>query len=313
MLGDRSAWRLTPARRECRPAGRGTVCVDVQPFDFDGQQVRTVVLEGEPWWVHNDVCRCLEIVDMPQAAERLDDDERGWVLLPESAGKQRIRVVNESGLYTLILRSKTEASKRFKRWVTHEVLPAIRKTGAFELPNVAPVGQAVPQSYSAALRAHADEVDRRLAAEARAAAAVQQTIELEGVLGPPAQAWSTMADTKRDFSVGDAAKILSRDPGISTGEIRLFRSLVSMELIFRAKDERGRPVYKPYQEHVDAGRLALRMGSTWENPKTLEREAGSPQLRVTAKGLLYLHKRMGGTGALELPADAGTALATVGA
>ncbi len=285
--------------------------MDVQPFDFDGMQVRTVMLDGEPWWVHNDVCRCLEIVDAPQAAERLDDDERGWVHLPESAGKQRIRVVNESGLYTLILRSKTDASKRFKRWVTHEVLPAIRKTGSYAVANVAPVEPMIPRSYSAALRAHADEVDRRLAAEARATAAEQQAVELEVVLGPPAQAWSTMADTKRDFSVGDAAKILSRDPSISTGEIRLFRSLVAFGLAFIGKDDRGRKVYKPYQEHVDAGRLALRMGSTWENPKTLEREAGTPQLRITAKGLLYLHKRLGGTGTLVIPAPESTALAPV--
>jgi anti-repressor protein len=273
--------------------------MDVQPFDFDGMQVRVVMREGEPWWVHVDACRGLGIVDANQASERLREDEKGVVEVQTSAGKQRIRVVNESGLYRLIFRSNTKDAERFKVWVTHEVLPTIRKTGSYLAPNVAP---AMPKTFAEALRALADQVE-----ETEALAARLEVVE------PPALAWSAMADTSRDFSVGDAAKILSRDPSIETGEIRLFRTLVEFGLLFVGKDDRGRKVYKPYQEHVDAGRLALRMGSTWEHPKTHERETGNPQARITVKGLAYLHRKMGGTGTLMLQAVEPTALTVQGA
>lgn len=262
---------------------------DLQHFAFDGADVRVVMIDDAPWWVHNDVCTCLGIADAPQAAERLDDDEKGWVLLPTPGGKQRIRVVNEPGLYTLVLRSKTAEAKRFKRWVTHEVIPAIRKTGSYSVdPEPAPPHPPLPQTYVEALRALIVEVEAREVAEAKVA-----------VLEPPARAWSALADTSRDYDVGQAAKILSRDPAIETGRQRLFATLVELGLVF-VEHEGKRKSYKPYQKHVDAGRLALRIGSRWQHPKTLEWEAGAPQLRITAKGLEYLHEKLGGVGALEL-------------
>lgn len=261
-------------------------------FNFEGHDVRLVLRDGEPWWVHNDVCARLGIADAPQAAGRLDDDEKGWVDIPTPGGSQRVRVVNEPGLFSLILRSKTPESKRFKRWVTHEVLPSIRKTGSYSLDPAPTSGRPLPSSYSEALRLLADQVDRNDALAAK--------VE---VLEPPAQAWSALADTKRDYSVGDAAKILSRDPAISTGPNRLFKKLVELGLVY-TETEHGRTAYKPMQEHVDAGRLRLRMGGRWQHPRTQEWEAGAPQLRITAKGLAYLHKRLGGTGVLDLEADA---------
>lgn len=148
-----------------------------------------------------------------------------------------------------------------------------------------------PPSHAEALRgwAHAIEQSEALAAQVVA-------------LKPAAEAWDSMAATSRDYSVGDAAKILSRDSAINTGRQRLFDSLVELDMVFvEYEGSRGqRKGYKPKQQHVDAGRLALRLGGRWQHPKTLEWEAGTPQLRVTAKGLAYLLAKLGGADPLQL-------------
>ena len=93
--------------------------------------IRTVVQNGEPWFVAKDVCEALEIQNVTQALDRLDDDERSMF----NIGRQgEANVINEPGLYTLILGSRKPEAKAFKRWVTHEVLPAIRKTGRYAAP-----------------------------------------------------------------------------------------------------------------------------------------------------------------------------------
>ncbi|WP_408737774.1 BRO-N domain-containing protein [Acetobacter senegalensis] len=96
------------------------------------QVVRTIMLNGEPWWVLADVCKVLEIGNAPMAARGLDDDEKGGISITDSIGRtQTVTTINESGLYSIILKSRKPAAKRFKKWVTSEVLPAIRKTGGY--------------------------------------------------------------------------------------------------------------------------------------------------------------------------------------
>lgn len=86
---------------------------------------------GEPWWVLADVCKVLEIAQPHHAASRLDDDEKDRAIVTTLGGSQEMTIINESGLYSLILTSRKPAAKRFKKWVTSEVLPAIRKTGGY--------------------------------------------------------------------------------------------------------------------------------------------------------------------------------------
>ncbi|MGU9821154.1 BRO-N domain-containing protein [Pseudomonas sp. LF090] len=111
-----------------------TAASNVIPFDFRGHSVRAVTIEGEPWFVASDVCRVLEVVNTTQAMQALDDDERSMF----NIGRQgEANIVNESGLYTLILRSRDAVKKgskphAFRKWVTAEVLPAIRKQGRYE-------------------------------------------------------------------------------------------------------------------------------------------------------------------------------------
>ena len=106
------------------------------PFDFEGRQVRIVTdAQGEPWFVAADVLSTISLDR--KALERLDDDEKGVNSIHTPGGVQEMTTVNEPGLYALVLGSRKAEAKRFKRWVTHEVLPAIRKTGSYAVPAIA--------------------------------------------------------------------------------------------------------------------------------------------------------------------------------
>ena len=104
-------------------------------FNFeDGSPVRVVMCDGELWFVAADVCKVLEIGNTSQAASYLEDDERGITTNDTPSGPQEMLVITEAGLYSLVLRSRKPQAKQFKRWITHEVLPAIRKHGAYMTP-----------------------------------------------------------------------------------------------------------------------------------------------------------------------------------
>ena len=105
--------------------------IDLRDFEFEGHGVRMAIRDDEPWFVLSDICRVLEIRNPRDAAARLDDDEKGVGNTDTLGGPQEVTIVNESGLYSLILTSRKPAAKRFKKWVTAEVLPTLRRTGAY--------------------------------------------------------------------------------------------------------------------------------------------------------------------------------------
>lgn len=118
---------------------------EIQPFVFPatGQQVRSLILDGEPWFVAADVCTVLEVGNPSQAVSYLDDDEKRQVSpnLISNEGGRAPWIVSEPGLYSLILRSRKKQARAFRRWVTHEVLPSIHRTGSYSLdPAAEPVG-----------------------------------------------------------------------------------------------------------------------------------------------------------------------------
>ena len=110
------------------------------PFDFEGQLFRSLLIDGEPWFVAIDVCNVLEIANARDAVSRLDDDERQMVdlntvgLTDGMPGNPNTNIVSESGLYALVFTSRKPAAKRFRKWVTSEVLPALRKHGHYQMP-----------------------------------------------------------------------------------------------------------------------------------------------------------------------------------
>ena len=100
-------------------------------------EIRTVVRDGEPWFVAADVCRALELDQVTNAVRKLDDDEKALISIKGiSRGNDVANCVNEPGLYTLVLGSRKPEARAFRRWVTHDVLPAIRKTGAYLTPAI---------------------------------------------------------------------------------------------------------------------------------------------------------------------------------
>lgn len=109
---------------------------ELQIFNYNSNQVRTIIKEGEPWFVLKDVCEVLEISNPRMTTERLDDDEKGVSQIDTLGGRQSMNIVNESGLYNIILRSDKPNAKPFRKWVTTEVLPTIRKYGAYFTPDV---------------------------------------------------------------------------------------------------------------------------------------------------------------------------------
>ncbi|MFA5385963.1 MAG: Bro-N domain-containing protein [Eubacteriales bacterium] len=121
----------------------------LQIFNYNELPVRTVIKEDEPWWIAKDVCDILELGDTSKAVSRLDDDEKDTNSILTPGGNQEMLTVNEPGLYSLILGSRKPEAKQFKRWITHEVLPEIRKAGAYI------TNQANPEM----LRKKADEIE----------------------------------------------------------------------------------------------------------------------------------------------------------
>lgn len=123
-------------------------------FSFDGAAVRVVLVSGEPWWVAGDVAQALAYGEAKDLTRNLDEDEKGRQIVPTLGGDQEMLVINESGLYSAILRSRKQSAKRFKKWVTAEVLPSIRRHGAYVMP------QAQADQAPAPMAAHveADEM-----------------------------------------------------------------------------------------------------------------------------------------------------------
>ncbi|KFD74653.1 BRO-N domain-containing protein [Escherichia coli] len=122
-----------------RPVKKFCDIRDLVVLRFDGVSVRVVYVNGDPWFVAVDVCAALEIVDHKVALRRLDDDEKGECLIPTPGGNQTMRTVCESGFYKLIARSRKAVTpgtfaRRFSNWVFRNVIPGIRKTGAYGIP-----------------------------------------------------------------------------------------------------------------------------------------------------------------------------------
>lgn len=147
-------------------------------------EVRTLECNGEPWFVLKDVCDALGLGSPHKVAERLDDDERNQIPVINSYGRnQETTIINESGLYSVIMRSNKPEAKKFRKWVTSEVLPAIRKTGSY---------QAKPMSIAENLAAQA----QLLVEQEKRIARIEQRVDhaLTAIARPQADNW--IADMK---------------------------------------------------------------------------------------------------------------------
>ena len=137
-------------------------------FENPQFRVRVIMRCAEPWFVAKDACDCLDLGNVSQTCSRLDDDERGIISIDTPSGKQEMLIVSEPGLYSLIGSSKKQEAKAFKRWVNHEVLPSIRKTGSYSIGQTQSVMLPNFCNPAEAARAWADLYEKNQAIEHRA-------------------------------------------------------------------------------------------------------------------------------------------------
>jgi prophage antirepressor-like protein len=152
----------------------------IQTFNFDADHPIRVIIgdDGEPRWIGTDVCRALGIKTTQNAYQRLDDDEKGVHTVDTPGGPQELIIINESGVYSLIMRSRTERAKAFRKWVTSEVLPAIRQTGRYEMVRTPATTLPIPERQYTAHELELINSSQRVA-QTRALLAVIEEQEIQ--------------------------------------------------------------------------------------------------------------------------------------
>ncbi|MEK4488305.1 phage antirepressor [Paenibacillus sp. FSL L8-0493] len=208
----------------------------LQQFMYGHQEVRSTVIDGQPWFVAKDVCDVLELTNSRMAIDRLDEDEKGVSSTDTLGGKQSLAIINEPGLYSLILGSRKPEAKQFKRWITHDVIPSIRKTG----------GYMIPQTMPETLRLLAAEIEKNQAIEAENERLALQasTLELKVEQDKPKTIFADAVSTSNDsILVGQLATILKQN-GVNIGQTRLFNFLREEGYLCKSGERRNLPTQK---------------------------------------------------------------------
>jgi len=241
----------------------------LQVFDYESHKVRTVLKNNEVWFVAKDVCGVLGIQRGREVVtSRLEKDEADKICLTDSLGrKQETYIVNESGLYSLILRSNKPEAKKFKKWVTSEVLPSIRKTGSYSTQ------KQLPKTYSEALRQLADEVDKTERLQIENQKKEKRLTEAQ----PKADFYDTAMSSKDLLSFRDVSKILNKP---SFGRNNLIKSLREKGILIAGTTE-------SFQSYIERGYFEV-----IEQPYKRDGELIGIILKtlVTQKGLEFIKK-----------------------
>lgn len=245
------------------------LATDIQIFKNEQfGQIRVVERDGEPWFVAVDICGALDIANSRDALTQIDEDEKGVALTDTLGGAQEVAVVNEPGLYSLVLGSRKSEARAFKRWITHDVIPAIRKTGMYATPATVEAMLANPDTMIQVLQAFKDEREQRLA------------LEIRVVADAPKVAFADAVETSTDSClVGQLAKII-RQNGYEIGANRLFEYLRKDGYLCRVGSNRNMPT----QRSMEAGWFEVKE-SVLENPDGSIRVVRTP--KVIGKGQIY--------------------------
>lgn len=208
---------------------------DIQIFNYQNNEVRTVEMNGEPWFVLKDVCEVLGISHITDTAKRMDEDEVGQTEVTDSMGrKQSTYIINESGLYNVILRSDKPEAKPFRKWVTSEVLPSIRKHGAYMTPETLQAAILNPDTLIQLCQQIKAEQDKNAVLTA---ANSQLTVEKQ-IMQPKADYFDELVDRNLLTSFRETAKQLE------IGERSFIQFLLDKKYIYR--DKKGKLM--PYAE-----------------------------------------------------------------
>lgn len=201
-----------------------------QVFNFNNNEVRVTTINGQPWWMAKDVCDVLGLADTHKALQGIDEDEKSEHEQYSGSGRKPL-MVNEPGLYSLIIRSRKPEAKAFKRWITHEVLPSIRKTGGYVSDD---------DLFVNTYLQHADD-QTKLMFKATLETVRKQNEKI-AIMQPKADFFDAVTDSKDAIDIGTAAKVLAI-PGV--GRNTLFHRLREKGILMSNN--------QPYQQYVDRG------------------------------------------------------------
>lgn len=234
----------------------------MKAFEFAGNNVRTVLKNDEVWFIAKDVCDVLEIIKYRDAVSRLDDEERGSVLVDTLGGRQETTAINESGLYSLIFKSRKPEAKQFKRWVTHEVIPAIRKHGGYLTPQKVEEALINPDTIIMLATQLKEERAKR---------------ELDK---PKVLFAEAMETSKQTILIGELAKLLKQN-GVDIGQKRLFAWMREKGYLIR---KHGDEYNNPTQRAMDLGLFEIKKRTILNNDGSVR---VTKTTTVTGKGQSY--------------------------
>ena len=261
---------------------------EIQQFDFKGASLRTLTDEaGEPWFVLKDCMSILDLGNPTETVKMFDEDEFSTAEVIDSIGRrQQAYIISEPGLYRLVMRSRKPEAKEFQRWVTHEVLPAIRKTGGY-IPTTAADDDMTILAKAVMIGQRTMEAQKQKIAE-------QQTriVELE----PKARFADAVAASDGTCLVGELAKML-RQNGMDIGQNRLFRLLQTDGYLGKSGSNRNVPT----QRAMDLGLFRIKETTVThaDGHTTVSRTP-----KVTGKGQRYFIDRYWGRAQPSLEAGA---------
>lgn len=236
-------------------------------------EIKTIIEEGQPWFMAKDVCENLGISNTAMAIARLDENEKGVSSIDTLGGKQKVLTINEYGLYSLILSSKKPQARQFKKWVTNEVLPTIRKHGAYMTDNTIEKALTDTDFLIKLATNLKEEKFKRLEAEKK--------IEIQQ---PKVVFADAVSASHTSILVGDLAKLLKQN-GLDVGANRLFERLRIEGYLIRRK---GTDYNMPAQKSMELGLFEIKETSIAHGDGHI---SISKTPKVTGKGQIYFINR----------------------
>ena len=237
-------------------------------------RIRTVAIEGEPWFVGKDVAERLGYKEPTKAArEKVDEEDRGVSKIDTPSGVQEMTIINESGLYSLVLSSKLPRAKAFKRWITSEVIPSIRKRGVYATPQTAEQMLKDPDVMIRALQELKAERQKR-----------QQLEQKQKEDAPKVIFADAVAASQTSILVGDLAKLICQN-GVQIGQTRLFSWMRANGFLM---NRAGLSYNMPTQRAMEAGLFEIKE-STFVHSDGRIGIVKTP--KVTGKGQQYFINR----------------------
>ena len=249
---------------------------EIQVWNYESSEVRTVQVNGEPWFVLADVCKVLELSTPARVAERLEKDEVSQTHTIDRMGReQKATIINESGLYTVILRSDKPQAKPFRKWVTSEVLPSIRKHGAYMTDQALEKALTNPDFLIQLATQLKTEQEQRRRLETTVAAQSKQMEQDK----PKVLFADSVAASSSSILIGELAKLIKQN-GVDMGQKRLFQWMrENGYLIKRCGSEYNLPT----QRSMERGLMEIKETSVIHSGYTTI----SKTPKVTGKGQVY--------------------------